>query len=153
MANTRICKDCHTEYPLNKEHFGHQPNGNFRYSCRKCMADRTRQHYKDKPQFQAARIEARRERNEAVGAISKAEETKIIQTLIRRDGQICFYCKTPVTFWDRAGLDHMTPLVKGGTNELSNFALACSKCNGEKHNKTVNEYRQWLIERGYRPKF
>ena len=118
------------------------------------MADRTRQHYKDKPQFQAGRIEARRERNEVVGAISKLEETQIIQSLIRRDGKLCFYCRAPLTFaGDKAGLDHKTPLAKGGTNVMLNFALSCFKCNMEKHNKTVNEYRQWLIDRDYVPKF
>jgi 5-methylcytosine-specific restriction endonuclease McrA len=118
------------------------------------MANRTRRHSKQKPHFQTARIAARRERNEAVGMISKTEETQIIRALIKQSGQRCFYCRTPLTFTSgKATLDHMTPLAQGGTNQISNFALACFKCNAEKHNKTVDEYRQWLINRNYKPKF
>ena len=54
---------------------------------------------------------------------------------------------------EKDALDHKTPLAKGGTNDLSNFALACFKCNQEKHNKTVDEYRRWLLDRNYEVRF
>lgn len=154
MSSMRACRTCGIEQPLNKAYFGHQPNGNFRYVCRKCMAEKTRQHAIDKPHFQAARIEKRRERLAAVGAITRSEEVTIVRALVEKDGQICFYCRKPLTlFGEKDALDHKTPLAKGGTNDLSNFALACFKCNQEKHNKTVDEYRRWLIDRGYKPRF
>jgi 5-methylcytosine-specific restriction endonuclease McrA len=151
---TRICKKCGVEQPLNKDHFGHQPNGNFLYTCRQCKRDTTRKHYREKPEFQAVRIEKRRALVEAVGAITKSQEQEIVRALVIEDGKRCYYCKKPLTLvGDRDALDHKTPLAKGGANNLSNFALACFKCNQEKHNKTVDEYRKWLIDRNYKPKF
>ena len=34
--------------------------------------------------------------------------------------------------------DHVIPLVKGGTNFISNIQPLCLKCNDKKHDKTVD---------------
>jgi 5-methylcytosine-specific restriction endonuclease McrA len=154
MPESRPCRTCGVSYPLDRDHFGHQPNGNFRYTCRKCMATRTRQHYEASPEFQAGRIEMRRQRDEAAGGISKWQLDTYRRALIKKHGSKCFYCGNALTFrGDKSTLDHKTPLVKRGTNAASNFVLACFKCNMEKHNKTVEEYRVWLLQRGYKPRF
>ncbi|MHB1920119.1 MAG: RNA-guided endonuclease IscB, partial [Acidimicrobiales bacterium] len=41
-------------------------------------------------------------------------------------------------------LDHITPKSKGGTNRVSNLALACVPCNQEKDNR---ELTGWLVQR------
>jgi 5-methylcytosine-specific restriction endonuclease McrA len=55
------------------------------------------------------------------------------------DSVKCFYCpkilvKSTVT------LDHVIPISKGGTHELSNLVLACYKCNNEKGNDIIIDY-------------
>ena len=36
-------------------------------------------------------------------------------------------------------LDHVYPVSKGGLSDWANLRAACSKCNGEKGNKTLSD--------------
>jgi 5-methylcytosine-specific restriction endonuclease McrA len=55
----------------------------------------------------------------------------------------CAYCD--VSLEDTGyHVDHVIPLAKGGTNYPSNLALACPRCNMEKHDKLLEE---WLLDR------
>jgi len=51
----------------------------------------------------------------------------------------CEYCETIIkeTYW----LEHVLPLARGGTNELLNLVITCSKCNNTKGAKTLQEFR------------
>ncbi len=53
----------------------------------------------------------------------------------------CYLCLNPILF-GRDELEHKTPLSRGGTNEYSNLAITCKKCNNKKFNKTVEEYKK-----------
>lgn len=44
----------------------------------------------------------------------------------------CFYCEEEYTDYH---VDHMIPLSRGGTNDISNLAIACPSCNLRKHAK------------------
>jgi len=49
----------------------------------------------------------------------------------------CGYCLSPQALvMARLEIEHVIPLVKGGTNEESNLWLACPICNGHKADKT-----------------
>lgn len=39
--------------------------------------------------------------------------------------------------------EHLTPAVRGGSNQYANLALAHVSCNREKANKTLGEYIEW----------
>jgi hypothetical protein len=62
--------------------------------------------------------------------ISKATRFAILE----RDGFRCRYCgDSPKTNPDCVlELDHVTPVCEGGTDEPSNLATACKRCNGGK---------------------
>ena len=78
---------------------------------------------------------------------TQAERRNIGPQLIERDGGFfCFYCKAPLD--GSYHIDHKTPYACGGAHHLDNFALACLKCNQEKHSKTLEEYWVWLRDRG-----
>lgn len=49
---------------------------------------------------------------------------------------VCAYCPTPL---GRYHLDHMTPIVRGGTSDPQNLALACPTCL-RKHAQTADEF-------------
>lgn len=49
-------------------------------------------------------------------------------------------------------VDHIVPTVRGGKDEWSNFVPACSSCNAQKREKTAEEYRQWLRDKGKNPR-
>jgi 5-methylcytosine-specific restriction endonuclease McrA len=138
----RACKKCGGVFPLNKDNFGHQPNGNFRYTCRACVRRKVRAEYYDNPWRSLERTELRR-----TTVLSSSERVKIKRQLMSRDGDfVCFYCKKPLD--SSYHIDHKCPIGRGGTHELANFALACLQCNQEKHNKDLDQYRAWLRRNG-----
>jgi hypothetical protein len=50
-----------------------------------------------------------------------------------RAHQCCEYCKFPMAYsHDSFHIEHIIPLILGGTNELVNLALACDGCNSFK---------------------
>lgn len=51
-------------------------------------------------------------------------------------GRHCVYCGSE----DRITIEHLTPLSRGGTNDVDNIAPACWACNVSKNNKTLEEY-------------
>lgn len=137
----RRCRKCGEEFQLTKEFFGHQPNGSYRYTCRRCVRENVRRHYYDDPYRVIERAETRRS-----VVFSQTERRELRAQLAARDGGfICFYCKAPLA--SSYHIDHKTPFANGGRHELANFALACVQCNQEKHNKDLEEYRTWLRER------
>lgn len=59
-------------------------------------------------------------------------------TVFARDDYTCTYCG------DRGGrleCDHVVPVSRGGSNELTNLTTACRKCNRNKRAKTPAEWK------------
>ncbi|MFN8483287.1 MAG: HNH endonuclease signature motif containing protein [Anaerolineae bacterium] len=57
--------------------------------------------------------------------------------VIERAQGRCEYCQSRADYaTETFAVEHITPLSRGGTNDLVNLALACSGCNGRKYNKT-----------------
>lgn len=44
-------------------------------------------------------------------------------------------------------IDHATPRSRGGSDTIENLVPACNRCNGDKSDMTVEEYRVRLIMR------
>lgn len=78
-------------------------------------------------------------------------DRKVRLRLYERDGYICHYCDIPVIdsylipgqpYADNnANLDHIFPVVKGGTDKPNNLVTACARCNSDKGTMTLYEYR------------
>ena len=60
------------------------------------------------------------------------------RSLCRRYGDCCAYCgsKKPLT------VDHVVPLVRGGSNYIGNLLPACAWCNSSKGKKLLVEWRR-----------
>jgi hypothetical protein len=69
----------------------------------------------------------------------------IRKTVFERDSFTCQYCGQ---VGGKLELDHITPISKGGTNEVSNLCTACRKCNRQKHDKPVEEFLAWRARHG-----
>ena len=72
--------------------------------------------------------------------------TKTIQLVyednIKQYGTLtCYLCLKPIEFGQDT-LEHKTPLIRGGTNQYNNLAIAHHRCNCKKHSKTEEEYRK-----------
>lgn len=53
------------------------------------------------------------------------------QMLRERDGNTCYLCRKDMDGL-RAVVEHIIPISRGGSNEPSNVALACTECNTKK---------------------
>lgn len=66
---------------------------------------------------------------------NSADRQKIIDLLIKRDGDLCYHCKGKLILGlkDPSGqevtIEHIKPLAYGGSNRLVNLALAHAICN------------------------
>lgn len=77
-----------------------------------------------------ARIDTARRR----GAPYTPEAKAWIKSLVDPE---CFYCGQPATC-----IDHLTPVSKGGTGELSNLVPACRSCNCRKWALDADDFIQ-----------
>ncbi|ASS55894.1 HNH endonuclease [Rhizobium leguminosarum] len=67
------------------------------------------------------------------------DEWNGLRSLVQeRDGYACVYCGTQE---DSLHVDHVVPLIQGGTNDPDNLATACRECNCGKGGRTVEEWR------------
>lgn len=69
------------------------------------------------------------------------------QAIHVREGGVCFYClrRTP----SRAHcLDHVVPLVDGGSNSYRNLVSCCMECNSEKRGHTAADFLRRLYREG-----
>jgi 5-methylcytosine-specific restriction endonuclease McrA len=146
----RKCSKCKQIYELTKDNFGHTPSGGFRHTCRSCMRKTVSKHSKENQEMVKARLNKRRN-IVASQSYSYDREELSKKLYIYQNGQ-CFYCKK-ITARKQCDLEHMTPISKGGKDNPTNIALSCYHCNKEKHNKTVDEYREWMIKNKYTPNF
>lgn len=106
-----------------------------------------RRYYRDKPKrVELAKASCAKRRMR----IDKAGFDKGITTLALRDrdGDRCCYCGVRMTFKlsrayipNKATVEHVLPLSRGGSHTWSNVALACWQCNLSKNCKTNDEWR------------
>jgi hypothetical protein len=69
---------------------------------------------------------------------------KLRKIVFERDGYTCVYC---FQYGGKLEADHITPLSRGGSNDLSNLVTACRRCNRQKRDKTVREFIVWRYAR------
>lgn len=77
-------------------------------------------------------------REAAAPGMTRAKRESLLRTW-RAERRACAYCGDPATT-----VDHVVPLVRGGTNWEGNLAPACRKCNGSKAGYLVIEWRSGL---------
>jgi len=72
----------------------------------------------------------------------KISQTKI-KILKEQQDNKCFYCKQELNE-ETLTVDHKTPISRQGTDAIENLCLACKKCNLEKNNLTLEEFKMHL---------
>lgn len=82
---------------------------------------------------------------------TSSERRKKVERLIRRDGDLCWYCQRPFRGRLRRTIDHIIPISKRGSNVLANLRLACQDCNGYRKNREAvtakGAFRKLMAER------
>lgn len=105
----------------------------------KAKSDAWRKKNLDVSNAQTARYRARKQ-----GALSLPYDRKKI---IERENGQCTYCKAFPT-GTALTIDHIIPLVRGGTDTEDNLTVACRSCNSKKRDKTIDEYADFLWKTG-----
>ena len=82
-------------------------------------------------------------REVAAPGLTKHQRQLLLKQWVRQQ-RTCIYCDLAVV----QCVDHVIPLVRGGTSYIGNLAPACHACNQAKHDMTIIE---WRARRG-RPK-
>lgn len=84
--------------------------------------------------------------------IRKMVKSKVRMEVYSTHAGLCFYCNTYL-FYQRMTIDHMVPLIRGGTNARDNLVCACGPCNTAKGDRmpTVQELdRALFLRKQYR---
>jgi 5-methylcytosine-specific restriction endonuclease McrA len=85
------------------------------------------------------RVHEKRRRDRKRGAEGSHTYAEIM-ALGERQGWRCAYCPADISAgWHE---DHVMPIARGGTNWISNIALACQPCNQSKHARDPAEWMQ-----------
>lgn len=94
----------------------------------------------DRRQFKSddskERVRAYREKRAASG-LSKSSGGYLVHypRLMARDGNRCVYCGSQ----DNLCIDHVFPVIHGGTDDIDNLAIACKRCNSGKAGRTPDQ--------------
>ena len=140
---TKACKKCGEVKPADRKHFGSQPNGGLRHTCRTCMNAQSKAYARANPE--SVRRRSLKRQTQADGFIpSDALKT---QLAVEQKG-CCALCCEPIdrdALLDakRVQVEHLTPVSRGGTNDETNLVITCRTCNQEKAGKTMREYWLW----------
>jgi 5-methylcytosine-specific restriction endonuclease McrA len=68
-----------------------------------------------------------------------------IQEQLKRQKHKCYYCSAKFKMKDNNyiyHIDHVIPVAKGGSNDMSNIVLACPKCNQTKNDRLPHEWAE-----------
>ncbi|MBE2894818.1 HNH endonuclease [Spirabiliibacterium falconis] len=147
----KICKDCGEYKEENRDNFGQYKNVRsdgsikigYRNQCRKCMAKHVSNYERSNPDIV---LEKRLRRQVLSNSADGGYDYQDIIILRKLLGDKCRFCGVPLN--GKGQIEHLTPISRGGSHNLTNLSLACHKCNYEKTNKTLEEYIIWRKERG-----
>lgn len=141
----RKCTRCGETKPATREFFGSTPSGGLRGFCRTCMNQASAKYERDNKEGRRIRDEKRAD--VALDA-RRSFDDSTKRSLFKRQAGVCPCCFLPIASVGDAEVDHTTPLARGGKHHPSNFMLAHTQCNKEKHNKTLAEHWEWRVRVG-----
>lgn len=84
------------------------------------------------------RVYSARRRAKDVGADGDFTADDVKQLLEKQQAK-CIYCGENIS-GRLYTIEHLTPLSRGGSNDVENIALACRSCNARKGDKLVTEF-------------
>ncbi|TET89436.1 MAG: HNH endonuclease [Methanomassiliicoccales archaeon] len=66
--------------------------------------------------------------------------------IFARDGYTCKYCGPEESMVKIFNVDHIVPISKQGSEELTNLQCVCHRCNKAKFDMPEEEFLQWIRE-------
>lgn len=153
------CKSCRSDYMVGYHEANTERVKAYQRKRRVEQAETVRaidraRYVRDKDKRVAAAsdgVRLRRARIAGVGSDPKLTTGRLREI----HGDACCYCSVQMDFErgkrgegiapNRATLEHILPISRGGTHTFDNAALACHRCNVSKNSKTVAEWEAWKV--------
>lgn len=102
------------------------------------FAQRWQNWYRTENGKEHSRLRVRSRKARKKGAQGNYTHADIAMMYKRQKGK-CYYCKAKL---DTYHIEHIIPIVRGGTNDPSNIVLSCPPCNLSKGSKLPHEWAQ-----------
>ncbi len=103
--------------------------------------DTTNRVYRNRPEVRAHNQELDRtrqhNRNARIKGNGGSHTSKQIQEQFQRQKGKCYYCKDKMVKYH---VEHVVPIARGGSNDISNIVLACPTCNHRKNDRMPHEW-------------
>ena len=134
VGDRKVCAHCKVDKPISE--FKMLKNGRPGW-CKECMKATLREHYQNNKEYYRLKCQVRQNRrrsNNAVG-IDKLTPARWLQLCANVDTR-CVYCGSAGDLT----MDHIIPVVEGGTNHWKNYVPACLSCNMQRHTKAFVEF-------------
>lgn len=151
------CKTCRSLYMSEYQKRSREERIAYQRERRKSNGDRVREldrqrYLRDRDKRIAAASDYTRQRRYRMKSLL-SDKGITISKLRELHGDQCCYCGVELDFErgsrgdgivpDRATLEHIFPVSRGGSHTFINTALACHQCNVSKNDKTVEEWEAW----------
>ena len=85
-------------------------------------------------------LRARKKRHPSA-RLRKSLRKDVVKYILKRDNYTCTYCGRKT---GEMQIDHIIPVSKGGSNDISNLTTACARCNRKKSDKPVHIFLKIL---------
>lgn len=111
----------------------------YRQANKELMAKRYSKWQSENPEIVRASYHRRRARILNADGSHTAKDIMALKDLY---GERCMNpdCGKPITESNKITIDHIVPLIKGGSNNIDNLQFLCLSCNSSKYTKT-KDYR------------
>jgi 5-methylcytosine-specific restriction endonuclease McrA len=96
----------------------------------------------------AKAIQARRRALKQAATVGQVTEKDLLQ-MFERNAGLCFYCNEV----EASTIDHVVPLVRGGTHSIGNLVPCCKRCNSSKGALFIVEWRHRNRSKYYQSKW
>lgn len=146
---TRTCAACGTRRPLAYYYKSKNCTLGRRATCKDCTRARDAKRRAEVPNvyYELDRLSGFRRRARLAG--TQFDRAVSHDSLRARDGDRCAYCDAVMDFTrgrrgrharNKATIDHVVPIARGGAHTFENTVLACLSCNFSKNDKPLSDW-------------
>jgi 5-methylcytosine-specific restriction endonuclease McrA len=139
-AGVRQCKACRKVRVMESYYRNHEKRlaekTAWREENRELHNERSRRWAKENPEKANMISRLKKQRKRAAGVLTEADWNLVLEIY----GDACLKCGKP-----EVTIDHIVPVVDGGTNSIGNVQPLCGSCNSSK-GPTFADYRPFPIE-------
>lgn len=134
-ASLTKLRDWSLRYPERTRERSRAYSAKLRSENKELANARCRESYRRHPERLKATSHVARAKRKAVPGHFTATD---LRRLYEEQSGCCYYCE--IGLGGKYHVDHKLPIARGGTNDPTNLALACARCNLRKNTLTAEEF-------------